>query len=364
MFYIPFEKEIIIFCLHLYKSWTSSGKIETNFNERRYLLLLPKLRIAHMKPMFPIIQGGMGVGISLSGLASAVAKEGGIGIISGTGISVEDMRAHIRKARELSKGEGYIGVNMLFAMNDFAEKIKAAMEEKVDFVISGAGISRDMYTWGKEYNVPVISIVSSAKVAKLSERLGAAAVVVEGHEAGGHLGTDRPLFDILPEVIEAVNIPVIAAGGILTGSDVAKALRMGASGVQMGTRFVASDECDAPLAFKQKYLAATKDDTILVKTTVGLHGRAIKNQFTDMIIDDGKVKVKKCIDCLKSCSHRFCTLDSLLRSVGGDVETGLVFAGARVSEIKDILPVKQIIAKLIEECEQAYNSMEIQVAGN
>lgn len=313
---------------------------------------IPQLQIAHMKPRVPIIQGGMGVRISLSNLAAAVANAGGIGIISGTGIPVEEMRAHIRRARELTKGQGYIGVNVLFAMNSFPETIKAAMEEKVDFIISGAGFSRDMYAWGREYNVPVISIVSSAKLAVLAERLGAAAVVVEGFEAGGHLGTDRPLFEILPEVIEAVSIPVIAAGGIMTGADIARAIQMGASGVQMGTRFVASVECDAPDAFKQKYIeTVSADDLVLVKTTVGLQGRAIRNRFTEAISGDNKLKIEKCYDCLKACSYRFCTLDSLITSVNGDVENGLVFAGARVHEIDQILPVQTIINRLMIEYE-------------
>lgn len=314
---------------------------------------VPQLKIGHMTPKFPIIQGGMGVGISLSNLASAVANSGGIGIISGTGISVEELRFHIRKARENMIGTGYIGVNVLFAMNDFAEKMKVALEEKVDFIISGAGISRDMYAWGREAGIPVLSIVSSAKVARLSQRLGAAAVVVEGHEAGGHLGTDRPLFDILPEVVEAVDIPVIAAGGIMNGSDLARAISLGASGVQMGTRFVASHECDAPLSFKEKYVSTKKEDLLLIKTTVGLEGRMIRNHFTDLIKDDGKIRVKKCLDCLKNCSYRFCTLDSLFTSMNGDCENGLVFAGARVHEIDEILPVETIIGNIMSEYEES-----------
>lgn len=328
------------------------------FEKGKYKMDFPQLKIEHITPKVPILQGGMGIGVSLSNLAAAVANAGGVGIISGTGISLDELRFHIRRARELTNGKGYIGVNVLFAMSEFAETMKTALEEKVDFIISGAGISRDMYSWGKQAGIPVISIVSSAKLAKMSQRLGAAAVVVEGFEAGGHLGTDRPMFDILPEIVEAVDIPVIAAGGILTGADIAKAIEMGASGVQMGTRFVASEECDAPPAFKQKYLEATAEDTLLVKTTVGLHGRAIKNNFIDQLLTQEKLKIKKCINCLKVCSHRFCTLDSLKMSVAGDVENGLVFAGSRVSEIHDILPVQTIIDNLTAEYKEAVQAKQ------
>ena len=181
--------------------------------------MLPQLNIAGMKARLPIIQGGMAVRVSTARLAAAVASEGGLGVIAGTGLSVQALQEEIRKARRLTAG--HIGVNILFAASQFAQLVKAAMKEKVDFIVSGAGFSRDIFAWSREMKVPVLSMASSARVAQLAEKLGAAAVIVEGKEAGGHLGTQRSLLSILQEVVAAVKIPVIAAGGIMNGRQLA-----------------------------------------------------------------------------------------------------------------------------------------------
>lgn len=313
------------------------------------------LKIAHMEPRLPIIQGGMAVRVSTAKLAAAVSNNGGIGIIAGTGLSVEGLKAEIRKARELTNGVGYIGVNILFAARKFAELARAAFEERVDFLISGAGFSRDMFMWGKEFNIPVISIVSTGKFAKLAERLGAAAIVVEGKEAGGHLGTDRAALELLPEVRDAVKIPVIVAGGIMNGSDIANALKMGADGVQMGTRFVASTECEAADSFKQMFIDEAKNqETIIIESPVGLPGRALRNQFTDSITGDKHIGVENCKACLKICSKRFCIFDALERSVDGDADGGLVFSGEYAYKLKEILPVKTIMEQLEKELLAVY----------
>ncbi|OEH87049.1 2-nitropropane dioxygenase [Desulfuribacillus stibiiarsenatis] len=322
---------------------------------------IPQLKVAHMMPKLPIIQGGMAVRVSTAKLAAAVANNGGIGIIAGTGFSIEQLRKEIRKARELTSGKGYIGVNILFAARQFAELVRTSMEEKIDFIISGAGFSRDIYAWSREFQVPIVSIVSSAKFAKLAERMGAAAIVVEGKEAGGHLGTDRSVKDILPEVVKEVSIPVIAAGGIIDGNDIAEMLKMGASGVQMGTRFVASEECEAADSFKDLFLKAVpEEETVLINSPVGLPGRALRNAFTDKIAGDVEVGIESCRACLKHCSQRFCIFDALERAVDGDAEGGLVFSGEYAHRIKEILPVKKIMEQLQAELEVAL-SKSVQV---
>lgn len=311
--------------------------------------MLPELKIGHLVAKIPIIQGGMAVRISTAPLAAAVANEGGIGLIAATGMAVEELRAEIRKARELSKG--IIGINCLFAVRDFAKLVKAAIDEGIDLVVSGAGFSRDMFQWGKESGTPIVPIVSTARLAKLAEKMGAAAVVVEGKEAGGHLGTEESMKKIVPEVVQAVNIPVIAAGGIMDGCDIVEALKMGADGVQMGTRFAASEESGASREFKELYLRSTHDDVVIIESPVGLPGRGLKNAFWEKLSRGEDVSPENCMGCLKHCSQRFCILNALDQAQKGDLEFGLVFSGEYVEKIKEILPVKTIFQNLLREVE-------------
>lgn len=201
-------------------------------------MILPELQIGNLKPAIPIIQGGMAVRISTAPLAAAVANEGGIGLIAASGMTPAELREEIRLARQLTKG--ILGINVMFAVTAFAELFKTALQEGIDLVVSGAGFSRDMFTWGKEAKIPVVPIVSTVKLAQISEKLGATAVVVEGKEAGGHLGTEYSTREIVPEVRKHVDIPVIAAGGIVEPEDLVNILKLGANGVQIGTRFAAS----------------------------------------------------------------------------------------------------------------------------
>jgi NAD(P)H-dependent flavin oxidoreductase YrpB (nitropropane dioxygenase family) len=313
---------------------------------------LKELKIGNLVVPVPIIQGGMAVRISTAPLAAAVANEGGIGIIAGTGMKVDELIAEIRKARQLT--DGIIGVNVLFAVREFADLVTAAVKEGIDLVISGAGFSRDMFAWGKESNTPIVPIVSSAKLAIMAEKLGAAAVIVEGKEAGGHLGTDRSMREVLPEVLEAVKIPVIGAGGIIDGKDIAEVIKLGASGVQMGTRFAASEESNASDEMKQLYINAVKEDVIHVKSPVGLPGQGLRNQFFNLVENESHVRINQCIDCLKRCTHSFCIMDALVNACRtGDFNKALIFSGENVHRIKEILPVHEIFKRLLKEVGEA-----------
>ena len=310
---------------------------------------MPSLTIGGRTARLPIIQGGMAVRISLSPLAGAVAAAGGIGIIAGSGLTPEELRREIRAARALSNGCGLIGVNIMVAISAFKEMVQTALDEGIDLVIAGAGFSRDVFGWCKEAGVPMVPIVGSVRVAQLSEKFGAAAVVVEGVEAGGHLGTDRLMRDLLPEIVASVGIPVIGAGGVVDGADIAEVLALGAGGVQMGSRFAATIESSAPGAFKQMYVDATPNEVVLIKSPVGLPGRALKNAFWERTQKEDYPKIPKCVTCLKACHKEYCIMNELEMAQGGDVEQGLVFAGSAAADIHDVPSVAELMTRLETE---------------
>ncbi len=358
---------------------------------------MPKLRIGDAVARLPIVQGGMGVGISLSGLASAVANEGGIGVIAANSIGMLDpeyyaknkdanaiiLRREIRKAKEMTSG--LIGVNIMVAVDDYPDLLKVAMEERVDMVFLGAGLPikgipiKALRTAG----VKVIPIVSSARAARLIFRSWSKkysdipdAVVVEGPKAGGHLGfkadqiddPDFALEKILAAVVAEIKpfeadyrrtIPVIAAGGIFTGTDIYKVFKIGARGVQMGTRFVATDECDADIRFKQAYIDCRKEDIEIIKSPVGMPGRAIRNSFLEDIAAGKKIGFKCAWRCLKSCdikNARYCISLALDNARQGILDKGFAFAGSNAFRVDKIVPVHELLQELIGQYQHAEQS--------
>ncbi len=348
------------------------------------------LQIGNLKVNLPIIQGGMGVAISLSGLASAVANAGGIGIISAVAIGMTEpdymrnyreankraLRSEIRKARKLTSGA--IGVNLMVAVTDYEDLFTVALEEKIDVIILGAGLPLKLppYVFEKgieNIHTKFIAKVSSAKAAKVVFSYWAKnfnyvpdAVVVEGPMAGGHLGFKKedlegevvPLVDLVKETVKEINyfenefdkeIPVIAGGGIYSGKDIYEIMQKGAKGVKMGTRFVPTNECDASDKFKETYINCKKDDITIIKSPVGLPGRAISNGFVDKI-SSGKTEPFKCFwKCLKSCDSKnvpYCIAQALYNAANGDMENGFAFAGSKAYLTKSIQPVKQIMLEL------------------
>ncbi|MBU2603349.1 MAG: nitronate monooxygenase family protein [Actinobacteria bacterium] len=324
---------------------------------------LPELKIGGFTARVPIVQGGMSVRVSRSSLAAAVAECGGIGTIGGSGIPLEELKADIRRAKEMT--QGIIAVNIMFAIRDFAAAVLASIEAGVDMIVTGAGFSRDVFAVGEEHGVPVVSIVSSPQLARLAEKSGAAAIVVESTEAGGHLGTDEPLRELFPRVRELVTgVPLIAAGGISDGYDIAEMMGdYGADGVQMATRFVLTQECDVADAFKDMYRKAGRDDVVEMQSPVGLPGRAIRNPFLDELAEFGVVGDGRCKRvCLKKCTKSFCIIDRLDQSREGDVVGGLVFSGSEVWRYDDEPTVKELMDRLVSEAESAYRGRGVATA--
>lgn len=318
---------------------------------------LPVLKIGKKTAKYPIIQGGMGVRVSLHSLAGHVAKEGGVGIISISGMTeTSEVEQEIEKARTIAGEDGVIGVNIMGVAFKFVELLEAALKKGVDLVIQGAGFRPESYELCKKYNTPFFAMASSLKVAQKAESLGADAVVIEGMDAGGHLGFKehemRKTMDIIKDVIGNVKIPVIAAGGVFNGKDIVEMLRAGASGVQMATRFVATNECDVADEFKQAYVAAKEDDVALISSPVGLPGRALKNAFVQKILDGTarKADPRECQNCMGAiCNKKYCILKALESSRTGDMDNGLVFAGTNVFRIDKIVSVRELIQELVVE---------------
>ena len=358
---------------------------------------IPKLRIGDLEANIPIVQGGMGVGISLSGLASSVANEGGIGVIASVGIGMLEpdfninfkeankraLRREIKKARQMTSG--IIGVNIMVACSDFDDLLQAVVAEGADLVFLGAGLPLripkilPLYGPGRA-TIKVVPIVSSARAAKIiflywerNYNRVPDAVVVEGPLAGGHLGFKKEQIDnpdytlekILPEVISVIkpyerhfnkSIPVIAAGGVYTGADIYKFIQLGAQGVQMSTRFVATHECDASIIFKEAYVKCKKEDLTIIDSPVGLPGRAIQNRFLEEIAAGIRRPFSCPWECLKTCdfeSAPYCIGAALTNARRGNLEEGFAFAGANTYRIDKIISVKELIDTLLTEYERA-----------
>ncbi len=316
---------------------------------------LPALKIGSLTARIPLIQGGMSIRVSTSALAVPVAECGGVGTIGGSGIPVPELQEDIRKAKTAT--DGIIAVNIMYAMKNFHDLVMGSIEAGVDMIITGAGFSRDIFRIGKEHNTPIVSIVSSPAFARLAEKLGAAAIVVESGEAGGHLGTDKPLREIFPAIRKIISkVPLIAAGGVTDGFEMAEMMDdYGADGVQIASRFVLSEECSVSQEFKERYLKARKEDIINVQSPVGMTGRAIRTDFVDRMEGGEDVAPKECkFKCLKKCSYKYCINDRLVASCTGDVDNGLVFCGANTYKMKEILPVREIFRRFIRDAESLY----------
>ncbi len=356
--------------------------------------MFPKLTIGDLEIELPIIQGGMGIGVSLAGLASAVANEGGVGVLSAAGVGSEEsdfksnyveanvraMRHEIRLTRSKMK-RGFLGVNIMVALTNYADLVNVCVEEGVDFIFSGAGLPLDLPAFLKGKTSPkIVPIVSSGRAAAIVckkwlsryDRLPDA-VVLEGPMAGGHLGFKPeqiadPAFkleELTPEVIEAVApfaqaagrpIPVIVAGGVYTGADIRKYLDMGAAGVQMGTRFVATHECDAALEFKQAYINAREEDMHIIKSPVGLPGRVIRNRFIEAM-EEGRRSPFACpFHCLRGCDfHKspYCITLALINAKRGNTVNGLIFAGHNAFRVTGVVSVHELICELADQYEAA-----------
>ena len=345
------------------------------------------MKIGEKLTRIPLIQGGMGVGISLGRLAGAVAKEGGIGIISTAqigyrepdfdkdpaGANLRAIESEMSKARTISP-DGIIGYNVMTALKEHAAHIKAAVKAGADIIISGAGLPTDLPALTEGSNTKIASIVSTDKSANVilkywdrKYRRTADLVVIEGPQAGGHLGfrkeelseyTLETYGEEIQRIIRTVkkygekygvDIPVVVAGGIYDSTDVKRVMDLGADGVQVATRFVTTEECDADIRYKEAYIHASEKDIAIVKSPVGMPGRAIINPLMRRVADGEQIPHSPCHRCLAKCSPAdipYCITDGLINAVKGNIEEGLLFCGAKAWKAQKIDTVREAVQEL------------------
>ena len=350
-----------------------------------FTMIMKPVRLKDKLLRLPIIQGGMGIGVSRCRLAGAVAKEGCMGVISTAQVGYDEpdfakhpeeanLRAlpeQIRRAKELSEGNGMVAVNIMAVTQLYEDYVKTVCAAGVDAIISGAGLPTNLPEYASGYDVALAPIVSSAKSATVILKYWdkkyhrtADFLVIEGPKAGGHLGfSNEQLEDIehlnydeeIKNIIAVKHtyeekygtyMPVFVAGGMFAKEDAVHVLELGADGIQAATRFVATEECDASDAYKQAYVNAKPEDVVIIKSPVGMPGRAIRNAFTDNITPG---KITHCFNCLKACKPAtapYCITQALINAVKGDLEHGLIFCGSRVGEINKITTVPALIAEL------------------
>lgn len=350
-----------------------------------------KLKIKDKIVQYPIIQGAMGVGISLGGLSGSVAKEGAMGTISmvGIGYNEEDyydnplkankraFKKELEKARSISKGRGLIGVNIMVVLNKYEKLVELAVKEKVDFIISGAGLPLNLPGLVEDEDILLCPIVSSARALKLINKVWRKKynrlpdfVVLEGSGAGGHLGfkkeeieTGKSLEELTVEVLEYLEeikketgkeIPLFVAGSVYDGYDLKKYRDMGAAGIQIGTRFIGTYECDADERYKDFVIDSKEEDLVIINSPVGILGRAINNKFIKEVEQERKPS-SRCINCLQTCDPKttqYCISEALINAVKGDIDKGLIFAGSNLNRVSKKVSVKTIIKEIIEEYEK------------
>lgn len=345
----------------------------------------------------PILQGGMGVGVSLDRLAGAVAACGGMGTISTAvcgfdepdfaadprGANLRSLAAQVRRAKEAAHGAGLVAINAMVATTQYAESVRTALRAGVDAVVCGAGLPRDLPAIAAEVpesDAALAPVVSGGRAAGLICRLWDKHhhripdfIVLEGPLAGGHLGFSKeeaqeaqaghpkPLSDLLREVLEAIapyrdkygqDIPVFVAGGISDGAEMARYMKEGAAGAQFATRFIATEECDAAPAYKQRLLDARDKDIAIVQSPVGLPGRALRSPLIERVEAGTQPPVERCMKCLSACDYKtapYCISRALIAAVRGDWENGLFFCGAGAGKVHRLSTVRAQMEQIMNE---------------